>query len=169
MRVVCLANGSHAAGEFHDVGTLRLRRVKRVLLRSEAGEGLRAARGVLNSVQASPRPKPEDRRPKEGRNPNCRIRSHRRGATAHRIQPFSDFGIRPSFGLRSSGFGFQSCDPSLEQPSRVAGSSFYSLHRRGFVARSSGRSGEEIDFRRRSNACSGLFKLGIVSKPPTSR
>jgi hypothetical protein len=34
------------------------------------------------------RPKLEDRRPKEGRNPNCRILSHRRGATAHRIKPF---------------------------------------------------------------------------------
>ena len=51
---------------------------------------------------------------------------------------------------------------------RTAESSFYSLHRGSFVARSSGRNGEEIDFRRRRNACSGLFKLGIVSKPPIS-
>src|ERR1035437_7492143 len=73
-------------------------------------------RGVLNSVQSSPRPKTEARRPKEGRNPNCRIRSHRRGATAHRIKPFSDFGARPNFGLRASGFGFQGCGPTLEHP-----------------------------------------------------
>jgi hypothetical protein len=53
----------------------------------------------LGSVQS----KAEARRPKEGRNPNCRIRSHRRGATAYRIKPFS-------------GFGFQGCDPTLEQP-----------------------------------------------------
>ena len=47
--------------------------------------------------------------------------------------------------------------------------SFYSLHRRGFVARSSGRRGEKCDFRRPSFACTGLFELGSVSKPSTSR
>jgi hypothetical protein len=47
--------------------------------------------------------------------------------------------------------------------------SFCFLHRRGFVARSSGRSGEKCDFRRRSFACTGLFELGSVSKPSTSR
>jgi UDP-N-acetylmuramoylalanine--D-glutamate ligase len=46
---------------------------------------------------------------------------------------------------------------------------FYSLHRRGFVGRSSGRSGEKCDFRRRSFACTGSFELGSVSKPSTSR
>ena len=82
-----------------------------------AAEGHREClRGVLNSVRSSPRPKPEARRPKEGRNPNCRIRSHRRGATDHWIKSFSDFGSRPSFGLRPSGFGFQGCDSTLEQP-----------------------------------------------------
>jgi hypothetical protein len=91
-RVIGLAGGGHAAGEFRDVGTLQLRRAKCMFFRGEADELVSMAR-----------------------------------------------------------------------------SSFYSLHRRGFVARSSGRSGEEIDFRRRRNACSGLFKLGLVSKPPTSR
>jgi hypothetical protein len=43
--------------------------------------------------------------------------------------------------------------------------SFCFLHRRGFVARSSGRSGEKCDFRRRSFACTGLFELGSFSKP----
>ena len=47
--------------------------------------------------------------------------------------------------------------------------SFYSLHRRGFVARNSGRSGEKCDFRRRSFACTGSFGLGSDSKPSTSR
>ena len=47
--------------------------------------------------------------------------------------------------------------------------SFYSLHRRGFAGRSSGRSGEKCDFRRRSFACTGSFELGSVSKPSTSR
>jgi hypothetical protein len=47
--------------------------------------------------------------------------------------------------------------------------SFYCLHRRDFIARSSGRNGEECDFRRRSFACTGLFELGSVSKPPISR
>jgi hypothetical protein len=46
--------------------------------------------------------------------------------------------------------------------------SFYSLHRRGFVANSRGRSGEKCDFRRRSFACTGLFELGSVSRPLTS-
>jgi hypothetical protein len=47
--------------------------------------------------------------------------------------------------------------------------SFYSLHRRGFAGRSSGRSGEKCDFRRRSFACTGSFGLGSDSKPSTSR
>ena len=47
--------------------------------------------------------------------------------------------------------------------------SFYSLHRSGFAGRSSGRSGEKCDFRRRSFACTGSFELGSVSKPSTSR
>jgi len=47
--------------------------------------------------------------------------------------------------------------------------SLYSLHRRGFAGRSSGRSGEKCDFRRRSFACTGSFELGSVSKPSTSR
>jgi hypothetical protein len=52
---------------------------------------------------------------------------------------------------------------------RAAGGLFSSLRQRGFVARSKGRSGEESDFRRRSNACTGLFESGSVSKPPASR
>jgi hypothetical protein len=46
---------------------------------------------------------------------------------------------------------------------------FYSLHHRGFVARSRGRSGEKCDFRRRSFACTGLFELGSVSRPSKPR
>jgi hypothetical protein len=47
--------------------------------------------------------------------------------------------------------------------------SFYSLHRRGFIARNSGGSGEKCDSRRRSFACTGSFELGSISKPSTSR
>jgi hypothetical protein len=43
--------------------------------------------------------------------------------------------------------------------------SFCSLHRRGFAARSCGRSCEKCGFRRRSFACTGLFELGSFSKP----
>ena len=52
---------------------------------------------------------------------------------------------------------------------RTAWSVFTPCTRRGFVVRSSGRSGKECDFRRRSFACTGLFELGSVSKPSTSR
>src|ERR1039457_4330187 len=46
-------------------------------------------------LQANSRGKAEDRRPKT----ETRIHS--------RIKPCSDFGFRPSFGLRVSAFGFQ--------------------------------------------------------------
>jgi hypothetical protein len=55
------------------------------------------------------------------------------------------------------------------EPIRAAGGLLSSLRQRGIVARSRGRSGEESDFRRRRNACTGLFESGSVSKPPASR
>jgi len=53
--------------------------------------------------------KPETRRPKAERNPQAEVRidSHPGGATANRIRPFSEFGLRAAFGLRVSAFGFQ--------------------------------------------------------------
>ena len=47
-------------------------------------------------------PKAEGRRPKEGRNPKAEART----ALGLGFRP-SDFGLRPSFGLRVSAFGFQ--------------------------------------------------------------
>ena len=72
---------------------------------SPAPDGTPLMRGV-NERFAAPgvsgsNPKPEGRRPKEGRNPKVEART----ALGLRFRT-SDFGIRPSFGLRASGFGF---------------------------------------------------------------
>src|ERR1035437_10872398 len=54
--------------------------------------------------------------------------------------------VRLAFARREAG-----------EPIRAAGGLFFSLRQRGIVARSRGRSGEESDFRRRRNACTGLL------------
>jgi hypothetical protein len=43
-------------------------------------------------------------------------------AAAHRLKPFSDFGFRPSFGVRVSVFGFQGCrhSPAFDRQYRRA-------------------------------------------------
>ena len=74
---------------------------------SPAPDGTPLKRGV-NERFAEPgvsgsNPKPEGRRPKEGRNPKVEART----ALGLRFRS-SDFGTRPSFGLRPSGFGLQS-------------------------------------------------------------
>jgi len=71
---------------------------------------------------------------------------------------------------RAAVAAFRACVPDVRgrQAYLFRGESFYSLHHRGFVARSRGRSGQKCDFRRRRFACTGLFELGSVSKPPTS-
>jgi len=68
-----------------------------------------AAQGCSNVGPG--RSKPEIRRPKAERNPKAEVRidSHPGGAAASRLRPFSEFGFRPSFGLRPSAFGFQGC------------------------------------------------------------
>jgi hypothetical protein len=68
-----------------------------------------AARGVLKSVAASPNPNAENLNPKEIRNSKSRKTSLAGGWPSQRLKPFSDFGLRASFGFRSSAFGFQGC------------------------------------------------------------
>src|ERR1035438_4364100 len=64
-------------------------------------------RGALKSVAASLNPKAENRNPKEARNPKSRKTGRAGGWPGQRLKSFSDFGLRISFGLRFSAFGFQ--------------------------------------------------------------
>ena len=72
-----------------------------VQCRQELRLGLTRAKDVLGGSGANP--KAEGRRPKEGRNPKAEARI----ALGLGFRS-SDFGTRPSFGLRASGFGLQS-------------------------------------------------------------
>src|ERR1035437_4240860 len=66
-------------------------------------------RAALMLVRALSTPKSEDRRPKKTRSPKSRMHSRLSGAATQQVKPSSDFGVRPSFGFRASGFGFQEC------------------------------------------------------------
>ena len=61
--------------------------------------------------------KPETRRPKAERSPKAEVRidSHPGGATANRIRPFSEFGLRSS-DFRAAEHALPSTGPTLEQP-----------------------------------------------------
>jgi glutamate-ammonia-ligase adenylyltransferase len=81
------------------------------------------AYGLLQRIFAlcPPAKKPEGRRPKAERNPKAEGRINR-----PTVQYSSDFGFRPSFGLRVSGFGFPQqssaegrAKPRLSDPDRV--------------------------------------------------
>src|ERR1017187_8456488 len=67
------------------------------------------ARGVLESVVASPNPNAENRNPKEIRNPKSRKTSLAGGWPSQWLKLFSDFGLRVSLGFRFSAFGYQGC------------------------------------------------------------
>jgi hypothetical protein len=62
-------------------------------------------------AQEEPRsgPNPKSRKPKAERNPKAETRTQRAscGRASNLVKPCSDFGFRPCFGLRVSGFGFQ--------------------------------------------------------------
>src|ERR1035441_8606570 len=90
---------------------------------------LRVQRVVQRSKQAAL--KSEGRKPKAERNPKPepRISSRPGGAAVFRIKPLSDFGSRPSFGPRVSGFGFGPAPATIGPlPAHATGLSFPPLH-----------------------------------------
>src|ERR1035437_2426544 len=63
---------------------------------------------------------PEGRRPKETQRPKPELRS----AAQPRIELFSDFGLRSSFGSRVSAFGFPLCGLPRQSPQPASRSRF---------------------------------------------
>src|ERR1035437_3423989 len=71
---------------------------------SAMAEERRVARGSAKLVRRGPNPNSRRPKPERSPKPETRITCQSSRRTHDTFRPFSDFGLRPSFGLRSSAF-----------------------------------------------------------------